>query len=108
MTYDWTTYKGNLKWLPARTIYLTRHGSHAYGTSLPTSDLDIRGIAIAPIHYYLGVSEDQGPLPLAQEPTHGATYASRVQPPRTDRHPRRSACSGTGSHQQADRSVGLA
>jgi hypothetical protein len=58
MTYDWSNYHGNLKkWLPERTIYLTRHGSHAYGTNLPTSDLDIRGVTIAPIHYYLGISE---------------------------------------------------
>jgi len=55
--FDWRLYTGQLKWLPERTIYLTRHGSHAYGTSLPTSDLDIRGIAVAPIHYYLGISE---------------------------------------------------
>jgi predicted nucleotidyltransferase len=54
MTFDWTTYTGNLKWLPSRTIYVTKHGSHAYGTSLPTSDLDLRGITIAPRPYYLG------------------------------------------------------
>jgi hypothetical protein len=36
-------YKGNLTWLPKSVIYLTRHGSHAYGTSLPESDVDIRG-----------------------------------------------------------------
>lgn len=52
--FDWTVYEGNLNWLPARTIYMTKHGSHAYGTSLPTSDLDLRGIAIAPKDYYLG------------------------------------------------------
>ena len=57
MTFDWTQYTGNLKWLPERTLYLSRHGSHAYGTSLPSSDMDIRGIAVAPIHYYLGISE---------------------------------------------------
>ena len=57
MTFDWTQYTGNLAWLPDRTLYLSRHGSHAYGTSLPTSDLDVRGIAVAPIHYYLGVSQ---------------------------------------------------
>jgi predicted nucleotidyltransferase len=55
--FDWSQYTGQLKWLPERTIYLSRHGSHAYGTSLPTSDLDVRGIAVAPIHYYLGISE---------------------------------------------------
>jgi hypothetical protein len=57
MTFDWTQYTGNLEWLSKRTLYLTRHGSHAYGTSLPTSDMDIRGIAVAPLHYYLGISE---------------------------------------------------
>ena len=52
--FSWSSYKGQLDWLPRRTIYLTRHGSHAYGTSLPTSDLDIRGVAIAPMRYYTG------------------------------------------------------
>lgn len=51
---DWTIYRGNLAWLPTRTIYVTRHGSHAYGTSTPTSDLDLRGIAVAPARYYHG------------------------------------------------------
>jgi predicted nucleotidyltransferase len=57
MHFDWSQYTGQLKWLPERTIYLTLHGSHAYRTNLPTSDVDIRGIAVAPIHYYLGISE---------------------------------------------------
>lgn len=46
-----------MKWLPDRTFYVTRHGSHAYGTSLPSSDLDLRGIAIAPKEYYLGFGQ---------------------------------------------------
>lgn len=33
---------------------MTRHGSHSYGTSIPTSDMDIRGVCIAPKEYYLG------------------------------------------------------
>lgn len=45
----------NLKWLHSNTIYLTKHGSHAYGTNTPESDLDIRGIAIPPKEYYFGV-----------------------------------------------------
>ena len=62
MTFDWSVYRDNVKgggvpWLPERTIYLTRHGSHAYGTNLPSSDEDFRGVAIAPIRYYLGVME---------------------------------------------------
>lgn len=51
---DFKWYSGNLDWLPANTIFLTKHGSHAYGTNTPTSDLDIKGIAIAPRRYYLG------------------------------------------------------
>lgn len=52
--FDWSLYRGNLKWLPERTIYLARHGSHAYGTNTPESDEDFRGIAIAPREYQLG------------------------------------------------------
>src|SRR5271157_4344917 len=34
-------------------IYVTKHGSHAYGLNTPTSDLDIKGIFIADsIHYH--------------------------------------------------------
>lgn len=44
----------NLKWLEHRTIFLTIHGSQAYGTDRPGSDLDIRGVCIPPSNYYLG------------------------------------------------------
>ena len=47
-------YTGNLTWLPARTILLTRHGSHAYGLNTPESDLDIKGVAIPPAEYLHG------------------------------------------------------
>jgi predicted nucleotidyltransferase len=47
-------YHGNLDWLPSRTIFLAKHGSHAYGTNTPESDLDLRGVAVAPKEYYLG------------------------------------------------------
>lgn len=47
-------YRGNLEWLPAQTILFCRHGSHAYGTNIATSDEDFRGVAIAPRQYYLG------------------------------------------------------
>lgn len=50
-------YRGNLTWLPERTLYLTRHGSHAYGTNVADSDMDIRGVCIAPKEYYLGYSK---------------------------------------------------
>lgn len=47
-------YQGNLTWLTARTIFLSKHGSHAYGTNQPSSDLDLRGVAIPPREYLLG------------------------------------------------------
>jgi len=43
---DW--YHGNFTWLNERLLYLTRHGSHAYGTNRIDSDLDLRGIFVAP------------------------------------------------------------
>ncbi|HVZ88057.1 MAG TPA: nucleotidyltransferase domain-containing protein [Polyangia bacterium] len=51
---DFSWYRGNLAWLPRRTIFLAKSGSHAYGTNLPTSDLDIKGVAIPPREYFLG------------------------------------------------------
>jgi uncharacterized protein len=51
---SWSWYKGNLVWLPKRTIFLTRSGSHSYGTNIASSDEDFKGIAIAPMSYYLG------------------------------------------------------
>ncbi len=50
-------YRGGLAWLPARTIFLTKHGSHAYGLATPESDLDVKGVAIAPTRAYLGFVE---------------------------------------------------
>ena len=49
--------KTNLTWLATNTIYLTVHGSHAYGTNRPDSDIDLRGIAIPPLEYFLGVND---------------------------------------------------
>lgn len=54
MTFDWTQYRGNLDWLQARTILLVRHGSHAYGLNIATSDEDFKGVAVAPARYYHG------------------------------------------------------
>ncbi len=50
---DWSTlYRGSLAWLPQRTIFLTRAGSHAYGLATPESDVDIRGVVIPPQEYF--------------------------------------------------------
>lgn len=38
----------------SRTIFLAEHGSRAYGLATPTSDIDIKGICIPPLEYYLG------------------------------------------------------
>lgn len=38
-------------WLPVRTVLLVVHGSRAYGTARPDSDLDLRGVAVAPRRY---------------------------------------------------------
>lgn len=50
--FDW--YRGEIPWLRERTIFLSKHGSHAYGTNLPTSDVDLKGICIPPKDYYIG------------------------------------------------------
>lgn len=41
-------YGGNLKWLSSQTVYLTLHGSHAYGTNVAGSDVDFKGVCIPP------------------------------------------------------------
>jgi predicted nucleotidyltransferase len=40
--------------LKERSIYVTKHGSHAYGLNTPTSDLDIKGVFIGQTKHYLG------------------------------------------------------
>ena len=41
-------------WLEHGTIFLTVHGSQAYGTATPTSDIDLKGVAIPPLKYHMG------------------------------------------------------
>ncbi|MFA6358604.1 MAG: nucleotidyltransferase domain-containing protein [Candidatus Omnitrophota bacterium] len=58
MNFDWQDYfnaGGEHSWMPSRTIFLTLHGSHAYGTNTPQSDLDIRGVVVAQKPYYTGI-----------------------------------------------------
>jgi len=38
----------NLKWIDAHTIYVTLHGSRAYGLANEFSDVDVKGICIPP------------------------------------------------------------
>lgn len=44
----------NLKWMEQGTVLLVRHGSHAYGTNVATSDEDFKGVAIPTKEYFLG------------------------------------------------------
>ncbi len=41
-------------WAYANRILTTLGGSHAYGTNTPTSDRDIRGVALPPVPWLLG------------------------------------------------------
>lgn len=41
-------------WVTERTILLVRHGSHAYGTNIATSDEDFKGVCIEPKQYFFG------------------------------------------------------
>jgi predicted nucleotidyltransferase len=47
-------HKESMPWLEKSVILAVRSGSHAYGTSLPTSDLDFKGVAIPPKPYFYG------------------------------------------------------
>lgn len=40
----------NLEWLKKNTIYLTLHGSQAYGLNNDLSDVDVKGICVPPRH----------------------------------------------------------
>lgn len=53
-TKPYVPYVKELPWLYHNTIYLCRHGSQAYGTNTPDSDLDLRGICVPPREYFLG------------------------------------------------------
>lgn len=50
----YSKYTGNLLWIPERTILFGRHGSHAYGLNIESSDEDFKGVAIPPKSYYTG------------------------------------------------------
>jgi predicted nucleotidyltransferase len=41
----------------ARTIFYCRHGSHAYGLNVPTSDEDFKGVCVKPREAYFGFTQ---------------------------------------------------
>ena len=47
-------YRGSHTWLTDRTIFLTVHGSQAYGTNIPGSDIDVKGLCVPPTRNYFG------------------------------------------------------
>lgn len=65
-------------WLNERMIYLARHGSQAYGTTVPDSDIDLRGIAVPPKAYFLGFVHTFEQTETVQPVTHGQPKTERV------------------------------
>ena len=47
----------NIDWLESNIIFECISGSHAYGLNTPESDIDYRGVCIAPEDYYFGLYE---------------------------------------------------
>lgn len=72
-------YHGNHKWLANNTIYLTVHGSRAYGTNTAKSDTDVKGVCIAPKETYLGFASniEQVELKDVEKDVEGTIYELR-------------------------------
>lgn len=49
----------NLQYVLDNTIYLARHGSHAYGLAIETSDIDIRGVFVAGPKFHIGYNKTE-------------------------------------------------
>lgn len=67
----------NLPWLHDRTILLTLAGSRAYGTNRPDSDVDLKGVAVAPSSYYLGAFDQ---FEQADKPEHMPVFWGDLRP----------------------------
>lgn len=53
-----TLAKSNLRWLKDHVLYVTQHGSKAYGTNIATSDDDYRGVCAVPREYVFGAKKN--------------------------------------------------
>jgi predicted nucleotidyltransferase len=47
----------SIPWLEECILFLTRFGSHAYGTNTPASDEDFKGFCVPPREYFLGFNK---------------------------------------------------
>src|SRR5690606_23784901 len=47
----------HLSWITKGTCLLVRHGSHAYGTNVATSDEDFKGVCIPSKEYFFGFTK---------------------------------------------------
>lgn len=45
------------EWVRNNTIHRIVAGSHLYGTARPDSDIDIRGVCLAPVETLIGLSQ---------------------------------------------------
>jgi predicted nucleotidyltransferase len=53
-----STLNNDLLWIKSHTMFLTIHGSIAYGLNTPESDVDVRGICTVPKEYLLGFNKN--------------------------------------------------
>jgi predicted nucleotidyltransferase len=47
-------FNSDIAWIKDKAALIVRYGSRAYGTNVPSSDEDFKGLAIPPIEYFLG------------------------------------------------------